>query len=130
MSSPEQHLARVQKLFSSFAAGDGPGIAAGFDQGTEWFPLAGVLPGSYVGPAGIMSLFARMREETDGTFKSIPVSMAANDDCVFVEANIRGARAGKHLDIPMLMVFHFAGDALVDVRLHANDYPAFAAFWS
>jgi len=126
----ERHLAQVHGLFESFAAGDRNGTAAVFDESTAWYPLAGVLPGNYVGREAILALFGRMKQETGGTFRSVPAAMAANGDRVFVEANIAGSRNGKELAMPLLMVFRFNGDELAEVRLHANDYPTFAAFWS
>jgi hypothetical protein len=97
---------------------------------TAWYPLADVLPGNYVGSDAIMGLFARMQQETNGTFRSIPAAMAAAGDRVFVEANVTGSRNGKELAMPLVMVFLFSGMELLEVRLHANEYPKFAEFWS
>ena len=128
--STRSNIDRVSALFASFAKGDVDGVRRAFDEPTAWLPLAGVLAGDYRGPDAILSLFARMRRETDGTFRSVPQAIDQAGERVFVEARITGERNGERLDMPIVMVFSFAGQTLREVRLHANDYPAFSRFWA
>jgi len=69
-------------------------------------------------------------EETDGTIRAEPLTMAASGDHVFVFQRDSGKRKGKALDIKALLLFTLADGVVSEVIECPSDYPATADFWS
>jgi uncharacterized protein len=121
----------VQRGFEAFAAGDMAALSELFDAKVTWqSPPVGVIAGEFQGRDAIFGMFGQLYQETAGTFRSVPVAMAATGDKVFVETDATGQRQGRTLSGPQVLIFTIAGGHVKEVRLFLCDYAAAEAFWS
>ena len=90
------NIDRVKKGFEAFAASDMATLSALFDADARWrSEPTGILAGNYDGRDAIFAMFAQVGQETAGTFRSIPSTMAASGDKVFVQCDVTGDRKGR-----------------------------------
>ncbi len=112
----------VRRGFDAFAKHDMETLRGLFGPASTWYSDSpGVLNGKYEGADAILAFFATIGAETKGTFRSVPVSYAANGDRVFVEAHVTGERNGKSMDCAEVLVFRFDGTSIRDVRVFLSD---------
>ncbi len=79
-----KNVATVARAFEAFAAGDFATLAATFHPDARWHVApTGVLKGHYRGRDQILGFFAHLTHETGGTFRSVPVVIAAAGPRVF-----------------------------------------------
>jgi ketosteroid isomerase-like protein len=90
----------------------------------------GILAGNYGGRDAIFAMFAQVGQETAGTFCSIPTTMAASGDMVFVQCDVTGDRKGRKLKSDEVLVFTLAAGRVREVRLYHRDAVQSAAFWA
>ncbi len=83
------NIDRVKKGFEAFAASDMASLSELFDADARWRgDPTGILAGNYDGRDAIFAMFAQVGQETAGTFRSIPSTMAASGDKVFREVRL------------------------------------------
>lgn len=125
------NIERVQKGFGAFAASDMATLSELFDTNAVWrSEPTGILAGTYEGRDAIFAMFAQVGQETAGTFRSIPSTMAASGDKVFVLCNVSGDRKGRKLQSDEVLVFTLAGGRVREVRLYQAEPAQGAAFWA
>jgi uncharacterized protein len=121
----------VRKGFEAFAAGNMAALGELFDANATWHSIkVGVIGGDYRGRDAIFAMFGQIHQETAGTFRSTPGTMAASGDKVFVQTEVSGERKGRKLKDAEVIVFTLAGGRVREVHLYNQDYPAALAFWS
>ncbi len=125
------NIDRVKKGFEAFAASDVATLSELFDADARWHSEpTGILAGNYKGRDAIFAMFAQVGQETAGTFRSIPTTMAASGDKVFVQCEVTGDRKGRKLKAGEVLIFTLAGGRVREVRLYQEEPAQSAAFWA
>ena len=125
------NIDRVRKGFQAFAASDTATLGELFDADAAWrSEPTGILAGNYDGRDAIFAMFAQVGQQTAGTFRSIPSTMAASGDKVFVQCEVTGDRKGRKLKAGEVMIFTLAGGRVREVHLYQADPAQIAAFWA
>jgi uncharacterized protein len=125
------NIDRVRKGFEAFAASDMATLSELFDPNAEWHvEPTGILSGNYEGRNAIFAMFAQVGQETAGTFRSVPTTMAASGDKVFVQCSVTGNRKGHNLNADEVLIFTLAGGRVREVRLYQAAPAENAAFWA
>ena len=124
------NVATVARAFSAFAAGDFATLAATFHPDARWHvaPM-GVLKGHYRGRDQILGFFAHLAHETCGTFRSVPVLMAAAGPRVFSQNQTSATRKGVPFSWDDVLIFEFAGGVATGVEQYVLDHPGIGRFW-
>lgn len=127
----QDNIALIRRGFEAFGAGDMATLAEIFAPDVHWFSApAGVLPGDRTDRDALFAMFGQLQQETNGTFRSVPSSYAANDDTVFVRAIASGSRRGRSLEVDEIVMFSIAGGKVREARLYVADHEKNVAFWS
>ena len=125
-----KNVATVARAFEAFAAGDFATLAATFHPDARWHVApTGVLKGHYRGRDQILGFFAHLTHETGGTFRSVPVVIAAAGPRVFSQNVTSAIRNGVPLSWDDVFVFEFAGGVAIGVKQYVLDHPAIGRFW-
>src|ERR1700728_308110 len=126
-ATESQNIAVVRRGYEAFAKGDVETLKALFTADANWHTLrAGVLSGNYRGAQAILGYFGQIAQETEGSIRVEPLTMAASGDHVFVLNRITGTRNGKTLDTQGVLFFTVANGIVTEVNDFPADYPAFS----
>jgi ketosteroid isomerase-like protein len=125
------NIDRVKKGFEAFATSDMATLSELFDADARWRgDPTGILAGNYDGRDAIFAMFAQVGQETAGTFRSMPSTMAASGDKVFVQCDVTGDRKDRKLKSGEVLIFTLAGGRVREVRLDQAEHAQNAAFWA
>lgn len=125
------NIGLVRRGFEAFGAADMAKLAELFDAGCVWHAQpSGILNGEYRGRDEIFAMFAQLHQETTGTFRSTPTTMAASGDKVFVQAEMTGERHGTSLRTGEVIVFTIGQGRVREVHIYLANHTETAAFWS
>jgi ketosteroid isomerase-like protein len=125
------NIDRVKKGFEAFAASDMATLSELFDADARWrSEPTGILAGNYNGCDAIFAMFAQVGQETAGTFHSVPSTMAASGDKVFVQCDVTGDRKGRKLKAGEVLIFTLAAGRVREVGLYQAEPAQSAAFWA
>ena len=125
------NTARIRKGFEAFAVADMATLGELFDANAVWHSESvGILSGNYVGRDAIFAMFAQLGQETAGTFRSVPTTMAASGDKVFVQCKVSGDRQGRTLNAGEVIVFTLADGRVREVHLYSEDHGQNVTFWA
>jgi uncharacterized protein len=134
MSNSDQereNIDRVRRGFEAFATGDMATLSELFEERALWHEEpTGVLTGDYHGRDAILGFFGQLHQETAGTLRVTPATMAASGDKVFVQVEASGERAGRSLRARQVLVFTLGGGRVREVQMFTADFLATQAFWS
>jgi len=126
-----ENLATVERTFDAFARRDMATVAATFHEKAHWhMPSTGVLKGNYRGRDQILGFFAHLEHETEGSFSTIPVTLAASGSRVFAQNLTTAKRNGNAWTWQVVLVFEFAAGVATSVQEYMLDYPAVRRFWT
>jgi|HubBroStandDraft_4_1064222.scaffolds.fasta_scaffold137382_1 ketosteroid isomerase-like protein len=126
-----RNLATVARAFEAFARRDVATLAAAFHADACWrVAPAGVLKGNYRGRDQILGFFAHLAHETAGTFRIVPIAMAADGDRVFVLNELSATRKGADWTWHVVLLFDLVDDVAVAVHQYVLDHPAIRRFWT
>jgi ketosteroid isomerase-like protein len=131
-ASPQErsNLAAVARAFDAFAQNDIATLASTFHDEAFWSVApAGVLKGNYRGRDQILGFFAHLAHETNGTFRSVPVAMAAAGDLVFSKNETSAKRKGVDWTWHVVLVFQFERELATSVHQYVLDHAAVRRFW-
>ncbi len=121
----------VRKGFAAFGALDMATLTELFDADMVWRgEPTGILSGDYKGRDAVFAMFAQVGQETDGTFRTMPTTMAGAGDRVFVQLTVTGDRKGRKLNAGEVLVFTLADGRVREVCLYQADHAQSAAFWA
>ena len=132
MSANEsQNIEAVRRGYEAFSKGDIETLKALFSPSANWHQAeTGVLRGNYRGAQAILEFFGQLANETAGSLRVEPLTMAASGDHVFVLDRATGNRKGKALDSKEVLVFKLDNGVVTEVTEFQSDYPSVAKFWS
>lgn len=128
----DENLAIVRRGYEAFNKGDMETLTELFDEGATWH-LAGrsSLAGDHEGREAAFAYFARLGQETGGTFQAgLQHLLADDDDRVVGIQRSTGDRDGKRLDVGDCIVFQLKDGRITDGRDHIDDLYAWDEFWS
>lgn len=119
----------LRRGFDAFARRDPASLEEMFDARSTWhIDFPGVLSGRHKGIAAILDLFAKLGEETGGTYRAEPLTFAVYGDRVFVLMHVSGTRNGVALDAHQVLLATFEGTFITDIRTFWSD-PSGPEFW-
>jgi ketosteroid isomerase-like protein len=130
-SVQEENVERVRKGYEAFGAGDIATLTELFHPDAVWnAPERGVLAGTYHGRDTIFGFFGQLQQESKGTFRAIPVALAATGAQVFVQHRTSAERNGRTLRSEAVLVYTIEGSVIREVREYPADHTVEAAFWA
>lgn len=126
-----QNIAVVRRGYEAFAKGDIATLKTLFSPNANWHAVGtGVLRGNYQGAQAILEFFGQIGQETNGTMRVEPQTIAASGDHVFVLERVMGKRKGKTQDAQSVLVFKLDKGIVNEVTEFQFDHPAVDQFWS
>lgn len=125
------NAARLRALFDAFRNGDLTVIERTISENAVWhFPgRVGQLAGSHRGRDAILRFLLLVPSLTGGTFHLDLRDVVANDRCAVALFRGSAAREGRTLDNPTALVFHLAGEQVVEIREFVWDLFHVDDFW-
>ena len=132
MSEHEHPNAQIaRKAYEAFSAGDTTATMDLLDPDTAWH-IAGdsSISGSYHGPDGVLELFAKLSEGSNGTFTLDLHDVVANDEHTVGLVHARAERDGKVLDARIVHVMHVRDGKIEDLWAFTDDQRDVDAFWT
>jgi uncharacterized protein len=130
-ASDSQNIAVIRRGYEAFAKGDIETLKTLFAADAAWHATAtGILPGNYRGVQAILEFFLRLAQESEGTLRAEPQTMAAAGDHVLVLERDTGKRKGRTLDTRSVLTFKLNKGVVTEVADFPFDHPALAEFWS
>lgn len=127
----QENVELVRRGFEAFAARDMATLAQIFHPDARWRSApSGVIGGDRNGRDDVFAMFAQLGAESNGSFASVPNTMAASGNTVFARCIATGQRNGKRLETEQVLVFTIDDGKVRELSLFSLDYPANTAFWS
>jgi uncharacterized protein len=125
------NIGLVRQGYEAFAKADMARLSELFDAKAVWRGTpTGILKGDYDGRDAIFAMFGQLQQETGGTFRPTPITMAAAGDKVFVLSESTGERKGRKLTETEVLVFTLRDGRVREVTLYTKNHPAHEAFWA
>ncbi|MGH2729268.1 MAG: nuclear transport factor 2 family protein [Actinomycetota bacterium] len=127
------NVARLKKGYDAFASGDLDALKGLFADDILWHvPGNNPLAGDYKGQDEVFGFFAKIAQETGGTFKLELHDVLANDEHAVVLVRVSAERNGKRLDgEPGVQVFHTNPDGkTTEFWGFSQDSAKIDEFWS
>jgi ketosteroid isomerase-like protein len=129
MAHPNEDIFR--KGYEAFQKGDMEALGTLFTDDTVWHsPGKNIIAGDYKGKEQVFGLFAKLAQETEGSFQIELHDLLANDEHGVALFTTRANRGDKHLESNGVHVAHFQGGKLAESWLHSVDQNAVDGFWS
>ena len=126
-----QNVAVVRRGYEAFGKGDIETLKTLFSTNANWHQTeAGVLRGNYRGVQAILEYFGQLAQETQGSLRVEPQTMAASGDHVFVLERFTGKRKGETLETTEVVVFKLDKGVVTEATNFQSNHPAAAKFWS
>jgi len=128
----DENLAIVRRGYEAFNKGDLDTLTDLFDEGAAWhLPGRSSLAGDHEGRDAAFAYFARLGQESGGTFQAeVQALIADSDDRVVGIQRSTAERDGKRLDVGDCIVFRLKDGRIIDGRDHIDDLYAWDEFWS
>jgi len=125
------HAVRLRALFDAFRNGDLSVIERTIAEDAVWhFPgRVGQLAGSHRGRDAILRFLLLVPSLTGGTFHLDLQEVVANERCAVALFRGSATREGRTLDNPTALVFHLAGEQVVEIREFVWDLFHVDDFW-
>jgi ketosteroid isomerase-like protein len=126
----QDNTALVKRGFEAFAAGDMATLQGLYHVDAAFYTVPQQTgDGAHLGRDAIFAFFERLLNESKGTFKVRPITIAAADDRVFVLQEVSGQRNGYSLQEQTIMVFTIAGGLVREMREFITPASHTKAFW-
>ncbi len=126
-----QNVAVIKRGYEAFSKGDIETLKTLFSANANWHQTeAEVLRGNYRGVQAILAYFGQLAQESQGSLRVEPQTMAASGDHVFVLERLTGARKGRTLETMAVLVFKLNNGVVTEVTNFASNHPADVQFWS
>jgi len=128
----DENLAIVRRGYEAFNKGDLETLTEIFDEDAAWhLPGRSSLAGDHEGRDAAFAYFARLGQESGGTFQAeVQALIADSDDRVVGIQRSTAERDGKRLDVGDCIVFRLKDGRVIDGRDHIDDLYAWDEFWS
>jgi ketosteroid isomerase-like protein len=127
----QDNAALVARGYEAFAAGDMPTLKGLYHPDAAFYTVPDKQSdGSHLGRDAIFLFFEKIFNESKGTFKAKPLTIAAADDRVFVFQDLSGARNGYSLHDTTVMVFTIDRGLVREMREFITPGSHLQAFWN
>ena len=128
----DENAAIMRRAYEAFNTADMKTLTGTFDESAVWhLPGRSSMAKDYQGRDATFAYFARLGQETGGTFRAeLQHLLADDDDRVVGIQRSTAERAGKHLDVGNCIVFQLKDGRITDGREHFHDLYAWDEFWS
>jgi ketosteroid isomerase-like protein len=127
----QDNIELVKRGYDAFATGDMATLQGLYHVDATFSTVpAQTGDGNYRGRDAIFGFFGKIFEESKGTFKAEPLTIAAADDHVFVLQNVSGERNGYSLNDARVMVFTIEGGLVREMREFVLPASDTRAFWN
>jgi ketosteroid isomerase-like protein len=127
----QDNVALVKRGYDAFSAGDMPTLQALYHAEAAFYTVPQQKgDGVYRGRDAILAFFVTLFNESKGSFKAKPMTIAAADDRVFVLQDISGERNGFSLHEQNVMVFLIDGGAVREMREFIPPTSHIKDFWA
>jgi ketosteroid isomerase-like protein len=124
------NAALVKRGYDAFASGDMATLQGLYHVDAAFYTVPQKMgEGSYLGRDAIFAYFGTIFNESKGTFKATPMTIAAGGDRVFVLQDISGERNGYSLHDTSVMVFTLDGGLVREMREYITAASQIKAFW-
>ncbi len=129
--SDNPNLDGARAGYKAFAEGDMATLNELFADDIVWhFPGNNPLSGDYEGKEAVFALFARLAQETEGTFSNDLHDLLANDDHAVALVNQHAERGGKSLDNQSVHISHWKDGKLTEFWSMQDDQSVVDQFYS
>ncbi len=126
----KDNAALVKRGYDAFANGDMATLQGLYHADAVFYAVPQKTgDGTHRGRDAIFAYFGTLFNETKGTFKAKPVTIAAADDRVFVLQDISGERNGFSLHEQSIMVLTIADGLVREMREFVAPASNMKAFW-
>lgn len=125
------NLAAARAGYEAFDRGDMKAVGDLLSDDVVWH-VGGynAISGDYQGKESVFGLFAKIFEETGGTFKNEIHDIMANDDHGVALVTTSGTRGGKTLSARVAQISHMSDGKLTEFWTFPEDQAALDDFWS
>ncbi len=126
-----QNLQVMRRTLDAFQAGDMAALAQVFAPDVVWrVPGRSALANDYRGQEAVFGFFGRLMALSGGSFRLESLGMMANDmGGVFVD-RVTAERAGRALDVRLLLHVTIRGGLIVEGVDHFHQEHRWDAFWA
>lgn len=125
------HVEVVRRGYAAFSSGDMATLAALFDPDiVHHVPGNNLIAGDHKGVEGVLALYGKLFELSDGTMKVELHDVVGNDEHVVAMHRASAARKGRTLESGEILVFHVRDGKIKEIWDYRNDEVAQDAFWS
>ena len=128
----DENAAIIRRGYEAFNSGDMETLTEIFDEDAAWhLPGRSSLAGDHEGRDAAFAYFARLGQESGGTFQAEVQALIADDaDRVVGIQRSTAERDGKRLSVGDCIVFQLKDGRVIDGRDHIDDLYAWDEFWS
>ncbi|MDP9332799.1 MAG: nuclear transport factor 2 family protein [Actinomycetota bacterium] len=128
----DENAAIMRRAYEAFNTADMKTLTGTFDESAVWhLPGRSSMAKDYKGREATFAYFARLGQETGGTFRAeLQHLLADDDDRVVGIQRSTAERGGKHLEVGNCIVFQLKDGRITDGREHFHDLYAWDEFWS
>lgn len=122
----------VRRGYHAFDAGDVKTLAELFDEKASWHtPGKSILSGHHKGREAVLGYFARLGQESGGTFKTELLHVTADDENHVIGVHHSTAqRHGKKLAVDTCIIFELKNGKIISAKEFIYDLHAADAFFS
>lgn len=125
------NLEAARAGYKAFAEGDMETLNDVMSDDIVWhFPGDNIMSGDYKGKEEVFAMFARLAQETGGTFKNDVHDLLANDDHGVALVDQSAERGGKRLENRSVHVSHWKDGKLTEFWSMQEDQKAADEFFS
>lgn len=125
------NLIAARAGYAAFAAGDMATVASLFADDIVWHSSGdNILTGDYEGKEAVFGYFAKLMEETGGTFRNEIHDMLANDDHGVALVTVSATRGDKTLEDRVIHVFHMRDGKMTEFWAFSENQDSFNDFWA
>jgi uncharacterized protein len=119
----------VRRGHAAFAKGDMQTLADLMADEVTWHVSGGPLTGIYHGRNEVFGFFARLAEETGGTFRLEVHDVLANDEHGVALCTLSASRGNRSVDLPVVNVSHLSEGKITEFWTANADPQAYLDFW-
>jgi ketosteroid isomerase-like protein len=126
-----ENEALVRRIFETFERKEGFALRGVFAPDATWtVPGRGVMTGNYRGREEIFRFLARLRKETNGTYRSELLDVLASEGRAAALYRASGSRHGRRLELDQVLLFRIEEGLVREVLALPSDPEVFEAFWA
>lgn len=127
----QDNLALVKRGYEAFGAGDMTTLMELYHPDAAFYTMShDAADGSYRGRDAVFAFFGELLDVSEGTFRVVPLAMAAAGDRVFVLQELGGKHQERSLQEQSVMIFTIDNGLVREMREFFAPDSGLEAFWS